>query len=109
MRSSGEPGRIGQTAIVQPSGIEGHRTNSPRRCFMPGIRKETTPITVDTPWFRSGAVELGDLTVAFETIREERDSAPAFKGLPDDSCLCPHLGLVTSVRSDENTDELTYT
>ena len=65
---------------------------------MPGIRKETTPITVDTPWFRSGAVELGDLTVAFETIRKERDSAPAFKGLPDDSCPCPHWGLVTSGR-----------
>ena len=65
---------------------------------MPGIRKETTPITVDTPWFRSGAVELGDFTVAFETIREERDSAPAFKGLPDDRCQCPHWGYVVKGR-----------
>ncbi len=61
---------------------------------MPGTRKDTTPITVVTPWFQSRAVELGDFTVAFETILEERDSAPVFKGLPDDRCPCPHWGLV---------------
>jgi hypothetical protein len=78
--------------------VKGHPTISPRRYLMPGARKDTTPITVDTPWFQSGAVELGDFTVAFETIREERDTAPAFKGLPDDRCPCPHWGLVVSGR-----------
>ena len=66
--------------------------------FMPKARKETTPITVDTPWFQARAVELGDFTVAFETRRAEMDSAPFFKGLPDDRCPCPHWGLVVSGR-----------
>lgn len=68
---------------------------------MPKARKETSPITVDTPWFQARAIELGELTVAFETRRAERaemDSAPFFKGLPDDRCPCPHWGLVVSGR-----------
>jgi hypothetical protein len=65
---------------------------------MPGARKDTAPVIVDTPWFESRAVELGDFTVTFETIREQIDSAPFFKGLPDDRCPCPHWGLVVSGR-----------
>jgi hypothetical protein len=65
---------------------------------MPGARKDTAPIIIDAPWFESRAVELGDFTVTFETIREERDSAPSFKGLPDDRCPCPHWGLVVRGR-----------
>ena len=65
---------------------------------MPGARRNTASIAVDTPWFESRTVELGDFTVAFETIRQERDSAQSFKGLPDDRCPCPHWGLVVSGR-----------
>ncbi len=63
---------------------------------MPGARKDTAPIAVNSPGYQARAVELGELTVTFETIREERDSAPAFKGLPDDRCPCPHWGPVVS-------------
>lgn len=59
---------------------------------MAKARKDTAPVTVDTPWFQARAVELGDFTVAFETIREERDSAQSFKGLPDDRCRA-HTGV----------------
>lgn len=56
---------------------------------MPKARKETTLVTVDSPVYTGRAVELGDLTVVFETIHEERDTAPVFKELPDDRCRVP--------------------
>jgi len=65
---------------------------------MPKARKETAPVTVDSPAYSARAVELGNLTVAFETIRSEQDPRPAFKGLPDDRCPCPHWGIVVSGR-----------
>ena len=62
-----------------------------------GARKETAPVAVDTPGYSARTVELGDnFTVAFETIRGDRDTALVFKGLPDDRCPCPHWGLVVS-------------
>ena len=33
-------------------------------------------------------------TVSFTTIREDSDLAPLLKGLPGDSCQCPHWGYV---------------
>jgi hypothetical protein len=65
---------------------------------MPKARKETTPVTVDSPAYTGRAVELGDLTVVFETIHQEQDTAPVFKGLPGDRCPCPHWGVVVSGR-----------
>lgn len=65
---------------------------------MPKARKETTPVTVDSPVYTGRAVKLGDLTAGFETIHEERDTAPVFKGLPGDRCPCPHWGVVVNGR-----------
>jgi hypothetical protein len=62
-------------------------------------QRETAPVTVDTPIYTARIVELEDnVTVAFETIREDRDTTAIFKGLPDDRCPCPHWGLVVSGR-----------
>jgi hypothetical protein len=59
--------------------------------------KENALVTVDTPTYSARIVDLGDnFTVAFETIHEDRDTSPIFKGLPDDRCPCPHWGLVVS-------------
>jgi hypothetical protein len=63
---------------------------------MPRARKDTAPITADFPFYQCRAVELGDFTVMYETFPQDRDGAPAFKGLPDDRCPCPHWGLVVS-------------
>jgi hypothetical protein len=91
--------KIERTTIEQHDDqLEGRSTISPRRYRMPRARKDTAPITVDTPWFQARAVQLGDFTVAFETRLAEMDSAPFFKGLPDDRCPCPHWGLVVSGR-----------
>ncbi|WP_369045494.1 hypothetical protein [Sinomonas sp. P10A9] len=63
---------------------------------MPSARKETAPVTIDTPAYAARLVELGGFTVAYETIRIQHDAAPFFKGLPDDRCPCPHWGLVVA-------------
>jgi len=61
---------------------------------MTRARQDTAPITVNTPFYVGKTVELGDVTVMFETFPEEHDATPVFKGLPDDRCPCPHWGLV---------------
>jgi hypothetical protein len=66
---------------------------------MPGAKKDTARVVIETPYgYVARAVELGDFTVQWETFREDRDASPAFKGLPDDNCPCPHWGLVASGR-----------
>lgn len=65
---------------------------------MPGPRKHTTPITIETPLYECRTAVLGDLTVAFETIRGDDDPAPIFQGMPEDRCPCPHWGLVVAGR-----------
>jgi hypothetical protein len=65
---------------------------------MHGARKETTPVTVDSPVYEARWVEMGEFTAAFETVRLDHDASPMFKGLPDDSCQCPHWGVMISGR-----------
>jgi hypothetical protein len=38
--------------------------------------------------------DLDGYTVSFATFREDIDHRPLLKGLPDDSCQCPHWGFV---------------
>ena len=42
--------------------------------------------------------ELGGYTVNFLTFRQDIDHTPILKGLPDDSCQCPHWGYVLKGR-----------
>lgn len=65
---------------------------------MPGVRKDSTPIIIENPMYVGRAAVMGEFTVVFESLRGGMDSTPAFKGLPDDRCSCPHWGLVTSGR-----------
>jgi hypothetical protein len=39
-----------------------------------------------------------DHTINFVTFKDEMDHAPLFKGLPGDSCQCPHWGYVIDGR-----------
>jgi hypothetical protein len=65
---------------------------------MPRTRKDEAPVMVDEPEIEGRYVELGDLTVAFESYRADVDPAPLFRGLPGDRCQCPHWGVVRSGR-----------
>jgi hypothetical protein len=38
--------------------------------------------------------EVGDYTVNFVSFRQDVDGTPLLKGLPGDSCDCPHWGYV---------------
>jgi hypothetical protein len=42
--------------------------------------------------------EWGDMNVSMESFKAGVDSAPVFRGLPDDRCQCPHWGYVVSGR-----------
>ena len=41
-----------------------------------------------------GGAEWGDLQVEFESFPAGLDTGPLLKGLPGDSCACPHWGYV---------------
>lgn len=62
---------------------------------MTATTREQTPVA-----FEGDGVELrtreigGDFTVAFGRFAKGVDMAPAFKGLPDNLCTCPHWGYV---------------
>jgi hypothetical protein len=63
---------------------------------MPSAQRSTTPVGIDIDIVQGGYAELGDYTVGFETFRQDVDTWPYFRGLPDDRCPCVHLGYVTS-------------
>jgi len=65
---------------------------------MPGVRKETTPVTIESPDYLGRMAKLGDFTVAFETLRTGKDPAANFRDLPDGRCPCPHWGVVVKGR-----------
>jgi HD domain len=58
------------------------------------LRAEVTAGRMDPAIDRSG--DLDDYTVNFVTIRQGHSLAPMVKGLPGDSCQCPHWGYLIS-------------
>ena len=61
---------------------------------MPALSKATAPDVQD---FGMGLDQKGDLagyTAEFVTIRQGHSLAMMLKGLPGDSCQCPHWGYV---------------
>lgn len=64
---------------------------------MTGISRTDAPVAIE-----GAGVELrmrdigGDMTTAFVRVAAGADLRPAFKGLPDDLCQCPHWGYLLS-------------
>jgi hypothetical protein len=56
--------------------------------------KDQVPLVAAGDGFESRMDEWGDLVVSFETVPAGTDSAPLFKGLPGESCQCPHWGYI---------------
>ena len=44
--------------------------------------------------------DLDGYTVNFVSFAQDIDATPLLKGLPDDSCQCPHWGYVLEGRAD---------
>jgi hypothetical protein len=63
---------------------------------MPSTQRSTTPVGIDLEVMEGRYAELGDYTVAFETYKQDLDAGPYFRGLPEDRCICVHLGYLTS-------------
>jgi uncharacterized cupin superfamily protein len=59
---------------------------------MPAFSKDTAPNVEDAGPAIDRGGELADYTADFVTIREGHSLAPVLKGLPGDSCQCPHWG-----------------
>jgi AraC-like protein len=52
------------------------------------------PVSFESDGVRLREMEWGDMNVGLERFPAGLDTAPIFKGLPDDRCQCPHWGYV---------------
>jgi Cupin domain len=62
-----------------------------------GSRESAPDVTDHGPAEDRGA-QLDGYAVIFTSFREDWDLTPLLKGLPGDSCQCPHWGYVTAGR-----------
>jgi hypothetical protein len=65
---------------------------------MPAYSQEQVPIEFEADVAQTRTVEGGEMTIAFERLGAGVETAPLFKGLPDDACQSPHWGYVISGR-----------
>jgi hypothetical protein len=60
---------------------------------MPKMSKDSAQVEDHGP-VQEWHEDLDGYTVNFVTFRQDIDSTPLLKGLPDDRCPCPHWGYV---------------
>ena len=65
---------------------------------MSKVSRDSAPEVVDYGPAEDRTAHFHGYTVIFTSIKEDSDLAPLLKGLPDDSCQCPHWGYVTAGR-----------
>jgi hypothetical protein len=65
---------------------------------MPKVSRITAPDIVDYGPAEDRGDHLDGYTVNFTSIRADMDLTPLLKGLPGDSCQCPHWGYMLAGR-----------
>ena len=60
--------------------------------------KQDLPVDFEGEGVVTRQAEWGEMNVAIENLPGGLDTAPLFKGLPDDRCQCPHWGFVLKGR-----------
>jgi hypothetical protein len=65
---------------------------SGRGGIMPRLSKDSAPNVQDAGPAIDRNGDLDDITVSFVTIKQSHSLAPLLRGLPQDSCQCPHWG-----------------
>ena len=65
---------------------------------MPKVSRESASQVQQVGPVEDRHEDIDGYTVNFVSFREDIDAAPLFKGLPDDSCQCPHWGYVLKGR-----------
>ena len=63
---------------------------------MPKASRESAPEFVDYGMVEDRTDHFDEYTVSFTSIKEDSDLTPMLKGLPGDSCQCPHWGYLTA-------------
>ena len=61
---------------------------------MPVYSQEQVPVEFEADVAQARSIEHGGMTLAFERLSAGVETAPLFKGLPDDACQSPHWGYV---------------
>src|SRR4051794_14214614 len=61
---------------------------------MPKVSMESAAQVEDHGMVEDRHEDIDDYTVNFVTFRQAVDATPLLKGLPGDSCPCPHWGYV---------------
>ena len=78
---------------------------------MTQVAREQAAVAIEGGGVELRTAEVGDMTVAFASVPKGTDFAPALRGLPDDSCPCPHWGYMLKGRLRVRTpagDEAVY-
>jgi hypothetical protein len=65
---------------------------------MPGYSQEQVPIEFEVDVAQTRTIDHGGMTIAFERLNAGIETAPLYKGLPDDACQSPHWGYVIEGR-----------
>jgi hypothetical protein len=65
---------------------------------MPAYAQDQVPVEFEADVAQTRAIDQGGMTIAFERLRAGVETAPLFKGLPDDACQSPHWGYLISGR-----------
>src|SRR5438105_11007392 len=65
-----------------------------RRIEMPKVSKESAAVVEDHGVVEDRREDVDGYTINFVSFRADIDGTPLLKGLPGDSCQCPHWGYV---------------
>ena len=76
---------------------------------MPAFSQDQVPVEFEVDVAQTRTVEQGGMTIAFERLSAGVETAPLFRGLPDDACQSPHWGYLIEGRlrvlSTDGTEE----
>jgi hypothetical protein len=65
---------------------------------MPAYSQDQIPVEFEADVATTRAIDGGGMTIAIERLSAGVETAPLFKGLPDDACQSPHWGYLVSGR-----------
>jgi hypothetical protein len=76
---------------------------------MPAFSQDQVPVEFEVDVAQTRTVDQGGMTIAFERLSAGVETAPLYKGLPDDACQSPHWGYLIEGRlrvlSTDGTEE----
>ena len=76
---------------------------------MPAFSQDQVPVEFEADVAQTRTVDQGGMTIAFERLSAGVETAPLFRGLPDDACQSPHWGYLIEGRlrvlSTDGTEE----